>query len=159
MTPGISTLVQFAAIVLISLVAGSTFGVWRGYNPMSFSPVTYLEVHQGTVRGLNFLLPAMAAASLVLVVTLAFMSRDRAPVLMMYLAAIVGIVAGGAVTRLANQPINADIMTWTRESMPSNWMDIRDTWWHWHVIRTFISVATVSILIAAVFSDRNSWNG
>ncbi|MBZ0164650.1 MAG: DUF1772 domain-containing protein [Notoacmeibacter sp.] len=159
MTPGISTLVQFAAIVLISLVAGSTFGVWRGYNPMSFSPVTYLEVHQGTVRGLNVLLPAMAAASLVLVVALAFMSRDRAPVLMMYLAAIVGIVAGGAVTRLANQPINADIMTWTRETMPSNWTEIRDTWWQWHVIRTFISVATASILIAAVFSDRNSWNG
>lgn len=156
MTPGISTVIQFAAIILISLVAGSTFGIWRGYNPTPFSPVTFLEVHQGAVRGLNVLLPATAAASLLLVVILAFMSKDRPPVLTMYLAAIVGIIAGGAVTRLTNQPINAAIMSWTRESMPSNWTEIRDTWWHWHVVRTFISVATVGVLIAAVFSDRSN---
>ncbi len=93
MTPGISTLVQFAAIILISMVAGSTFGIWRGYNPTPFSQMTYLEVHQGAVRGLNVLLPAMGAATLILVAALAFMSRDRTPVLAMYLVAIAGIGA------------------------------------------------------------------
>ena len=43
--------------VLISLVAGSMFGIWRGYDPALYAPATFVEVHQGAVRGLNTLLP------------------------------------------------------------------------------------------------------
>jgi hypothetical protein len=152
----VTTLVQILAISLISLVAGSTFGIWQGYNPHGFSPATFVEVHQGAVRGLNVLLPGIAMAGLVLTVVLAFMSRERPVALSLYVIAIAGFIAGGVITRFANQPINAQVMTWTTDALPPDWTAIRDTWWHWHVVRMVVSVLTEVALIAAVFSQRSA---
>ena len=56
---------------MIGLVAGATFGIWRGYNPSGFAPPTFLEVHKGAVAGLNTLLPALGLAANVLTLLLA----------------------------------------------------------------------------------------
>jgi hypothetical protein len=50
------------------------------------------------------------------------------------------MVAGGLVTRFFNQPINAQVVTWTIDSLPADWADLRATWWKWHLIRTALSV-------------------
>ena len=34
---------QIGAIAFIALVAGATFGIWRGYNPAEYSALTFLE--------------------------------------------------------------------------------------------------------------------
>ncbi len=156
MLSAVTTLVQILAILLISLVAGSTFGIWQGYNPHSYSPATFVEVHQGAVRGLNVLLPAIAMAGLALTVVLAFTSRGRPATLSLYVIAIAGFIAGGMITRFANQPINAQVMTWTTDALPSDWTALRDTWWHWHVVRTVVSILTELALIAAIFSQRSA---
>jgi hypothetical protein len=156
MLSALTTFAQILAISLISLVAGSTFGIWQGYDPHAYSPATFVEVHQGAVRGLNVLLPAIAMASLALTVVLAIISRGRPAVLALYAIAIAGIVAGGLITRVINQPINAQVMAWSPDALPSDWTALRDTWWNWHIIRTAVSVLTEIILIAAVFSDRHA---
>lgn len=156
MLPAATAFFQIAAICLISLVAGSTFGIWQGYNPHLYSPATFVEVHQGAVRGLNALLPGIALAALVLTAVLAVMSRARMAVFSLYLIAIAGCVIGGVITRFINQPINAQVMTWTPDTLPADWVAIRNTWWNWHVIRTGVTVLTEIVLIAAVFSDRRA---
>ena len=149
------TLVQLLAISLISLIAGGTFAIWQGYDPHAYSPATFVEVHQSAVRGLNVLLPAIAMAGLALTAALAIISRNRPVVSGLYVIAIAGFVVGGVITRFANQPINAQVMTWTADAMPSDWTAIRDTWWHWHIVRTIVSILTELTLILAVFSHRN----
>lgn len=57
-------LCQFFAALIFALVAGSVFGIWRGYDPSLFAPATFVEMHQGAVRGLNVLLPALGFASI-----------------------------------------------------------------------------------------------
>jgi len=57
-------LLQLAVLTCIWLVAGSTFGIWRGYDPATWPAETFVTVHQGTVRGLNILLPVMGFATL-----------------------------------------------------------------------------------------------
>jgi len=42
---------QILALLLVGLVAGSMFGIWRGYDVTSYSAQTFVEVHQGAVRG------------------------------------------------------------------------------------------------------------
>ncbi len=150
------TLVQLLAISLISLVAGSTFGIWQGYDPHSYSPATFVEVHQGAVRGLNILLPAIAMAGLALTAALAIISRNRPVVLGLYVIAIAGFIVGGVITRFVNQPINAQVMTWTTEALPSDWAGIRDIWWQWHIVRTIVSILTELVLILAILSHRNA---
>ncbi|HQZ13539.1 MAG TPA: DUF1772 domain-containing protein [Devosia sp.] len=147
---------QVLALLLVGLVAGSMFGIWRGYDPAAFSSATFLEVHQGAVRGLNTLLPAMAIAALVLTVLLAFFARTRPTVLWLYIGAALLIAVGGAITRLANQPINEQVMAWTAATMPANWTALRDSWWTWHLARLAATLGAQLLLIAAVFADRDS---
>ncbi len=122
------TLAQVSALMLLALVAGSMFGIWRGYDITTYAPATFIDVHQGAVRGLNMLLPALAAASLVLVLILAAMARQRPAVLGLYLATAVAIVVGGVITRLLNQPINDQVMAWTASDIPADWASLRDQW-------------------------------
>src|SRR5690242_1859835 len=113
-----TTLLQGLALVLISLVLGTVFGIWRGYDPSAYSPATFIEVHQGAVRGLNTLIPVLGVATLVATVVLAIVARDRPAVLGFYIAAIVAIAVAGLVTRFGNQPINEQVMGWTASNLP-----------------------------------------
>ncbi len=154
MSAALSTTAQVLALLLVSLVAGSMFGIWRGYDVNGYAPETFVEVHQGAVRGLNILLPAMAAAALGLVLLLAVLGRDRPVVLGLYLATALAIVAGGIITRFVNQPINDQIMGWTSASIPADWTTLRDSWWNWHLVRLAAMFGAELLLIAAVFADR-----
>ena len=148
------TSLQVMAILLIALVAGATFGIWRGYNPTDYSALTFLETHQGAVRGLNTLIPAIALAAIILSLILLARSYGSGLPFFLYLIAIVLMIGGGVITRLENQPINAIVMTWSMETMPTTWAELRDSWWMWHVIRTVVSIAALAILITAVLTDR-----
>src|SRR5687768_5208033 len=113
MSAVLPTAAQVLALLLVGLVAGSMFGIWRGYDIAAYSPATFVEVHQGAVRGLNTLLPAMAAVGLSLAMLLAVLGRNRPAVLGLYLATALAIIVGGVITRFLNQPINDQIMGWT----------------------------------------------
>ncbi|MDP1667883.1 DUF1772 domain-containing protein [Phaeovulum sp.] len=149
----VTTALQIISLLLISLVVGSMFGIWRGYNPASFAPTTFVEVHQGAVRGLNILLPAMALVCILTVVALAWLGRGIPQSFWLYIAAALAMVAGGLITRFGNQPINAVIMTWGTV-LPDGWQMIRDTWWNWHLARLGAGIAGELLLIAAIFTHR-----
>lgn len=151
--PTMTTALQVLSLLLISLVVGSMFGVWRGYNPATFSPATFVEVHQGAVRGLNVLLPAMALVCILTVVALAWLGRGTPQSLWLYIAAAVSMVAAGLITRFGNQPINAVIMAWD-SAPPDGWQMIRDTWWNWHLARLVAGITAELLLVAAIFTDR-----
>jgi hypothetical protein len=154
MFAALPTAAQVLALVLLGLVAGSMFGIWRGYDITTYSAGTFVDVHQGAVRGLNALLPAMALAALGLVIMLAIIARSRPAVLGLYLAAAIAIVAGGIITRLLNQPINDQVMAWTPTTVPSDWVGLRDSWWTWHQVRLAVTLGAQLLLLAAVFADR-----
>lgn len=156
MTTAFFTFIQILALLLVGMVAGSMFGIWRGYDIASYTPQTFVEVHQGAVRGLNLLLPAMAVAALALVLLLAAVSRNRPAVIGLYLAAALAIIVGGIITRFYNQPINAQVMAWTATDLPSNWAILRDNWWNWHLVRLAAMVTAELLLILAVFADREA---
>jgi hypothetical protein len=146
---------QALALLVLSLVVGAMFGVWRGFNPASFSPATFVEVQQGAIRGLNVLLPAMGAISIVTVLLLAFFGRGRPIVLSLYLAAAAAMIVAGLVTRFGNQPINAMVMSWSTLP-PAGWETLRDSWWSWHLVRLAAGIVAELLLITAVFADRSS---
>lgn len=147
---------QFLAALIFAMVAGTVFGIWRGYDPTAFAQVTFLEVHQGAVRGLNELLPGLAIAAIVLTTALTWMARHKGMPFWLYLGAVVLMVAAGIVTRFFNQPINAQVMAWTAETMPSTWTDLRTDWWNWHLLRTGLSIGGLALLLGAIILDRPS---
>ena len=149
------SIIQIAAITSIALVAGSTFGIWLGYNPLFYSASTFVEVHQGAVKGLNFLLPAIAMTAIVCVIVLAYRIRRSGTPFYLYLLALALIMSGGLITRFINQPINADIVNWSPTSLPDGWQSVRNTWWTFHIVRTISSITAMVLLIIAVLQDRS----
>lgn len=145
---------QFLAALLFALVAGSVFGIWRGYDPTAYAAATFLEAHQGAVRGLNALLPGLALAAILLTLALTWFARGKGALVWVYLAALLLMVGAGVVTRFFNQPINAQVMGWTSETLPANWAELRATWWNWHLVRTALSMLGLALLLAAIILDR-----
>lgn len=153
-SPVVSIALQLLAIVVLGLVAGSMFGTWRGYDVAQYSPAAFLEVHQGSVRGLNLLLPAMGLAALLLTATLAVLARSHPGTLWLYVASVVLIATAALITRFGNQPINQQVMAWTSESLPENWQTLRDAWSNWHLARFSAATLALVFLTLAVLNDR-----
>ncbi len=151
---GLIISLQFAGGLIFAMVAGSTFGIWRGYNPTDYSAATFVEMHQGAVRGLNVLLPGMGLTSILITIALAWLAYGKGPAFKLYVSTVVLMVTIGILTRLLNQPINAQVMTWTAETLPANWAQIRDTWWVWHLVRTGASILAMALLLAAIILNR-----
>lgn len=149
-----SPVLQAFAIVVGGLLAGSVFGIWRGYDPAPLSAEAFLEVHQGAVRGLNTLLPLMGLSTILATAALAYLADRGSAAFRFYLAAMVGMIAGGVVTRFGNQPINAAVMEWSVSTMPEDWQALRDAWWSWHQARLASTVIGFVMLVIGVLSDR-----
>jgi len=146
-------LLQLTSIIVFSMVAGATFGIWRGYNPADLPADSFMLMHQGAVRGLNTLLPMMAVVSILLTVILLLRSYGSTA-FVPYGLALLLMVAGGVITRTGNQPINEVIMRWTVGAIPADWASLRDTWWHWHLARTGISIAALTLLVLGALNDQ-----
>jgi MFS superfamily sulfate permease-like transporter len=149
----VKSVLQLLAILIGGLVAGSVFVIWRGYDPTIYSQSTFLEVHQQAVTGLNTLLPVMGAAAILLTLLLAFLGGRRHPALPYYALAIVAFAAAGLITRLGNQPINADVMDWSAATMPADWDAVRIRWFSWHKTRLAFSIAGFAFLVIGALVD------
>jgi uncharacterized membrane protein len=145
----IRSIVHFANLLLAALVVGTMFGIWLGYNPANLSPGAYIEQQQHAIRALNVTLPVVGALTALLTLASAILVRSNRRQFVLVVAALGCFVAAGLTTRFLNQPINAEVITWSALAPPMNWMELRDEWWRWHILRTIIGIAGLSLLIAA----------
>jgi uncharacterized membrane protein len=145
-----ANVIRFVLLLLLALLVGAMFGILTGYNPAPLSAAAYVEQHQNAVRGLNVLLPVMGAICILLTLTLAVMAKGDARARYLLAASAVCLIAAALITRFGNQPINALVMTWSPQSPPANWAELRETWWHWHVIRTFAGIAGLALTLLAI---------
>ncbi len=147
------TITQFVALLLAALSAGVLFGTRAALGPSmrGFTPGTYVEVQQATVRNLRpvmgALLPGAVAANLALV-TIAARGR-RSPTFAFTLAGFLAQLAALIITGLVELPINARVLTWAPDDPPAGWEAARDRWAAAHTARTAAAVAGFGCLLAA----------
>lgn len=54
-------------------------------------------------------------------------------------------------------PIDNQIKTWTPETLPSNWTELRSTWDRFHTMRTITSILSfISLSVGVVLSSTAS---
>jgi uncharacterized membrane protein len=145
----ITNFIRFADVLLTALLVGTIFGVWLGFNPMSLSPTTYVEQQQHAIRALNTVMPMLGATCILLTAALAVLSKGEPQTRYLLVACVVCQLAAGLITNFFNQPINAIVMTWSAQAPPSNWAELRDTWWRWHILRTLAGLAGLALLLLA----------
>ena len=140
-------IIRFLNILMAGLIAGTIFGIWIGYNPQNLSAPTYVEHQQSVIKALNTLMPILGLITIVLTVISAFMQKDNKIIFISLLVAAVLLIISGLVTRFGNQPINAIVMTWNKADVPSNWTELRDKWWSWHIIRAVTTIVAFCLIV------------
>ena len=150
-----ATIIRFVDLLLVALLVGAISGIWIGFNPAGLSPATYVEQQQHAIRALNIFMPLLGAVCIVLTIALAVLTKEDRRTRYLLIATAVCLLIAGVVTRFENQPINSIVMTWTPQAPPANWMELRDQWWRWHIVRTVAGIAALCLLISAVLSNRN----
>lgn len=143
-------IIRTLALITAGLVAGSMFGIWRGYDPSALSATASVEQHQQAVRGLNVLLPILGAVTIVLTIAIAVQVRQQRMALLTFVLAALLFSVSGVVTRARNQPINRIVMQWDARTPPPEWLGMRKTWWHWHLIRTFAGMTGFVLLAGGI---------
>jgi hypothetical protein len=144
-----AVIVDFANLLLAGLVVGTLFGVRLFLNPKGLDADTYVVVQQQAIRTMNRVMPALGATTILATITAAALERDHHTRLFLLVSAAVCFAIIGLITRFLNQPINAIVITWRHDLPASNWADLRDQWWRWHLFRLVIGLAGFSLLIAA----------
>ena len=150
-----ATIIRFVDLLLVALLVGTIFGIWIGFNPAGLSPATYVEQQQHAIRALNTFMPLLGALCIVLTIALAVLTKKDRRTRYLLIATALCLLLAAVVTRFANQPINSIVMTWTPQAPPANWMELRDQWWQWHIVRTVAGIAALCLLISAALSNRN----
>jgi hypothetical protein len=143
--------IRFVSLLLTALLVGTMFGIWLGYNPAPLSSSAFVEMQQNAIRALNVPLPILGLVCIVLTAALAALTKADKRARWLLVIAALCLAAAGLITRFANQPINAVVMSWSAQAPPGDWAALRDTWWHWHTLRTAVAVAGFALaLLAAV---------
>lgn len=139
--------ILFLNIILAALLAGTSFGIWIGFNPVPLSSSAYVEQQQNMLRSLNTLMISMVILATVITLISAFLQKDDKPVFYTLLIAAVLFISCILISRFGNQPVNNDIMTWTSVSLPPDWTELRDKWWHFHILRTLAELAALLLIV------------
>jgi uncharacterized BrkB/YihY/UPF0761 family membrane protein len=74
-------------IILVALLAGTSFGIWIGFSPPHYSVQTYIEQQQNPVNSLHTLMVSTVIITTVLTLYHAFVPRNQKPVMLSLLSA------------------------------------------------------------------------
>ena len=149
-----ANIIRFFGLLLVALLVGTMFGIWLAFNPSGLSAATYIESQQHTIRALNTVLPALGGVCIVLTVLLAILSKNDARCRYLLVGAVMCLVVAGSYHAAANQPINGEVLTWNPVAPAADWMELRDTWWRWRVVRTVAGIGALVLSILAALRSR-----
>jgi hypothetical protein len=141
-----TSIIRFLNIIIAALLAGVSFGIWIGFNPLSLSPSTYIEQQQNMLRALNVLMLILVFSATLITILSAFLQKDNNKVFTTLLIAGLFFIICIIISRFGNQPINKIIMTWKPDSLPGNLSELRDKWWSFHKMRTFAELVALSLV-------------
>jgi uncharacterized membrane protein len=141
--------IDFCNLLLAALVIGAMFGIWLSFNPAGLGAAAYVMQQQHGIRTLNGTMPILGALTILLTIVAAAIARNDGTRFTLLLGATACFVAVALITRFLNQPINAIMIAWSPDSPPANWMQLRDDWWRWHVVRLIVGIGGLCLLIIA----------
>lgn len=149
-------IILFAALFFVGLVAGAAFAIWFDYDPAGMSPAFYAEKMQHAIRVFTVPLPTVVILGLLFTIVSTFLARRDRPDLYLLIAASICIIAVALITAFGNIPINNQIMTWSINSPPSNWLELGERWWLFQTVRTIVAIGGLSLLILSALIRRDT---
>jgi len=145
-------LVEFLSIFLLGFVSGVSFSHLLQRGPKKTLPAPqFLAIQQVLLRNYGPAVGGLEVAALFSTLAMAIVAWGHpvVPVLATLTSGCVLVMV--LIWALWINPINKTVNSWTSESLPSNWADLRDRWHFLHTIRLVLSAVGFSAVIAALF--------
>ena len=141
-----TSIIRFLNIIIAALLAGTSFGIWMGFNPLNFSPTTYIEQQQNMLRSLNVLMISLVFSATIITIISAVLHRGNKQEFIHLLIASLFFISCIIISRFGNQPLNNEIMSWTFVTVTGNLSELRDKWWTFHIIRTISELIALCLV-------------
>ena len=153
-----TSIVRFLNVILAALLAGTSFGIWIGFNPLNLSLSTYVEQQQHLLRSLNTLMICLVVVATLTTIASAFLQRKSKQIFVTLLIASGFFIGCILISRFGNQPIQNDMMIWKANSVPADWTLYRDKWWTFHIMRTITELIALCLVTLASIKRGNISN-
>jgi hypothetical protein len=86
-------------------------------------------------------------------VILAFLVRQRRPAFWWTLTGAACIIMAHVIWWIFINPVNAEISTWTPDTVPADWMRYRSQWEYTHAARAVLQIIGLSALVLSVLLE------
>jgi uncharacterized membrane protein len=153
-------ILQLVSVMLFALVTGVFWGTWFSLSRSmaAITPATFLEVGQIMISNLGRPMSILLPASIFSAVPIMYMRyrRNESSAFILATLAVSLMLAAMTVTLVVNVPLDNLFAQWTIATLPSDWRAIRDRWEFYHGIRTVLSIAALSSLVASVLVSRDA---
>lgn len=141
-----TSVVRFLNIIIAALLAGVSFGIWIGFNPMDLPASVYIVQQQNMLQALRVLMVMLVFLATFITIISAFLQKSNKTVFVTLLIAAIFFISCILITRFGNKPIDNIVLTWTSDSFPGNWTELRDKWWILHIMRTIAELAALILV-------------
>jgi|APIni6443716594_1056825.scaffolds.fasta_scaffold435894_1 archaellum biogenesis protein FlaJ (TadC family) len=142
----VTTLVRFLNIIVAGLLAGVSFGIWIGFNPSGLSPSTFIEQQQNMLQSLRTLMVSLVVLATIITILSAYLQKNDKTVFISLILAAIFFISCILITRFGNKPIDDIVITWTTDTIPNNWSELRDNWWSFHILRTIAEIIAMLLV-------------
>lgn len=140
-------MIRFVNVILAALLAGTSFGIWMGFNPSYYSSSTYVEQQQHLILSLHTLMLSLVILATLVSLFSAYMHRKNKADFILLILAGVAFISCIYISWFGNYPIQMEMLRWRADTLPANWMQLRDDWWHYHIMRTIAELIALVLVV------------
>ena len=146
---------RFIAIVFTALLMTQGFAhLWQLPSRLAYEAVLWFDTLTFYVRfGPEGPGPFIEVAALLTTLVLVFLVRRRRPAFTLTLIAFVALALSTAAWWLFIYPVNRELLTWTAETLPQNWMEFRNQWEYTHSARAVLMFIALGLLVYSVIHE------
>ena len=144
----------FITVVFIMLVTGVFWGTWFTLTRSldNFSAGEFIHIGQTIIANVAVPMSVLMPATLLFLLISMWRSyKTNRTVFWLFTISFVLMVATLIITVAVEVPIDNQIKNWTVDTMPGNWVSLRQTWKEFHMTRTFTSIGSFIFYTLGVF--------
>lgn len=142
---------QFVALLLMGIELGVSYShLMQLPGKSQLSLVTFIAVQNVLIK-YKIGLGIVEIGSFLAMLVILWLCPAKTLTFRFTLGALLMLVAAYLVWGAFIEPINAVVDTWTASSFPDNWMQYRDHWHLFHIVRlTLLTIGTSSLIVSAL---------
>lgn len=152
------TLLYGTSLILVMLVTGVFWGTWFTLTRSlsEFPPDNFIRIGKTIIANVAWPMRILMPVTLIVLGWLCLSTRKLRPSFYFFLTALILMVITLIITVGIEVPIDNQIKTWTPETLPSHWTELRSTWDRFHTLRTITSILSfVSLSVGVILNTGN----